>query len=414
LDEEEEVDEKWSEILAKCGLDTLDAVGTVSNVTPWIADASGSVNVTQVELLGAVSLASNIASALEEGGGVFWRSEALKVSVDLSSALAFHDKTTSTWEVESVATDARMLRDHARLITGLLADFRWRPPNIAKFAKFANDPLYFVPSDSIFQMTLSGGYRLGLVCNEDNVVDDLNAASNTLLLLQAPSLEVRTLTRSETFQPPFARTQYTVHSALLSACLKDAKSPASYALHARGVTRESGLPQSGDCGDSGVRWVPDCGDSGVRWVPDCLSAAALHVEGSYTSCAQYNSIDKARMDTAVVNLDLTKPKLLAHAAVLSALKGFIRNYFGSVSIAISRAAFEATERGDFEKAARSPEGAIPGWNRLTTAVQERQAASSEQPTPSEQVLRRASERERERERAAYSLRAGPPQMHPTN
>jgi hypothetical protein len=411
LDEEEEVDEKWSEILAKCGLDTLDAVGTVSNVTPWIADASGSVNVTQVELLGAVSLASNIASALEEGGGVFWRSEALKVSVNLRSALAFHDKTTSTWEVESVATDARMLRDHARLITGLLADFRWRPPNIAKFAKFANDPLYFVPSDSIFQMTLSGGYRLGLVCNEDNVVDDLNAASNTLLLLQAPSLEVRTLTRSHTFQPPFARTQYTVHSALLSACLKDAKSPASYALHARGVTGESGRGESGESGESGVRWVPDC-----------LSAAALHVEGSYTSCSQYNSMDAARMDTAVVNLDLTKPKLLAHAAVLSALKAFIRNYFGSVSIAISRAAFEATERSDFEKAAWSPEGAIPGWNRLTTALQERQAASRELPTPSEQVLSREREREREREgaserereRAAYSLRAGPPQMHPTN
>jgi len=169
-------------------------------------NSDGSVMTTNVEIFGDARIASSIPSALADD--VFWSSEGLKVSVKMKSGLAYHDKSSMEFDVVSSRSTVHMLRDHGRLITAVLADWGWRP-NIKRFTDQINDALYFVPSCVEFNLTLVNGFKLGLILNDENVVDDFaDSKSNTILWLRANTLAVKTCTRNDTFQPAFGCTQY--------------------------------------------------------------------------------------------------------------------------------------------------------------------------------------------------------------
>ena len=316
-------------------------------------NAGGCVISTDVEVLHDVRIASNLASALEKG--VFWRSEGLRVSVDLKLGLAFHDSTSMEWDVESSCSTVYLLRDHTRLIQSVLADWGWRP-NVKRFSDLTNDPLYFVPSVVRFRLNLVDQFKLGLILNEDNIVDDFaDEANNTVLWLRARSLTAKTCTRNETFQPSFGNTEYSVYVPDIIGSLEE-RQPSSLDIQAP-VT-----------------------------LPECLRAAALEVQGDYTGWRQTNTLDSP-LDTSSIKLDFRQLNLLGHGMLLEGIFALIRNYFGSVSVAITAADFEQTQRSDFEKARNSPERAIPGWNRKMQALLAYNAAKKVRPHPCEVVLR---------------------------
>jgi hypothetical protein len=334
LDEEEEEEEEaeeedWSEIIARSGIEGLQVVGTIENLVPWLMKSDGSKITTDVVIDAGVRIASDIPSAVEDG--VFWRSEELRVSVKMKSGLAFHDPTSTEWEVEASRSEVRMLRDHTRLITAVLADWGWRP-NLKHFTEPVENALYFVPSTMGFKLRLVDGFKLGLLVNDDNVVDDHgDDSANSILWLGASTLEVKTYSRTRTFQPNFGLTEYVVHVPNLTGWLQE-KAVSGINLRAAGP------------------------------FPDCLSAAALDMRGSFTGWRPSNKVDPP-LDTSSVSIEFTQLTLLGHGYVLGALMSFIRNYFGVTSCAISRSEFEATVRSDSEKAKCSPDRAIPGWNR---------------------------------------------------
>jgi len=328
-EDEEEAEEEWSEIIARSGLESLPVVGNIENLVPWLMKSDGSEITTDVVICADVRIASNIPSAVEDD--VFWRSEGLRVSVKMKSGLAYHDHSSMEWEVESSRSKVRMLRDHTRLITAVLADWGWRP-NLKQFTERADNALYFVPSTMIFKLRLVDGFKLGLIVNEDNVVDDHgDDSANSVLWLGASTLDVKTCSRNLTFQPGFGNNEYVVHVPDLTAWLQE---------------------KSGKCNTF---------RAGGPFL-DCLTAQALDVRGSYTGWRSTNKIDPP-LDTSSVSVEFTQLTLLGHGHVLRALVALIRNYFGIVSLAISRSEFEAAVRTDLEKAKCSPERAIPGWNR---------------------------------------------------
>jgi hypothetical protein len=333
LEEEEEEEaaeeEDWSEIIARSGIEGLLVVGTIENLVPWLMESDGSKITTDVVIGAGVRIASEIPSAVEDG--VFWRSEELRLSVKMKSGLAFHDPTSTEWEVEASRSEVRMLRDHTRLITAVLADWGWRP-NLKHFTEPVENALYFVPSTMSFKLLLVDGFKLGLLVNDDNVVDDHgDDRANSVLWLGARTLEVKTHSRVRTFQPSFGLTEYVVHVPNLTGWLQE-KAVSGIKLRAAGP------------------------------FPDCLSAAALDMRGSFTGWRPSNKVDPP-LDTSSVSIEISQLTLLGHGCVLGALMSFIRNYFGVASLAISSSEFEATVRSDSEKAKCSPERAIPGWNR---------------------------------------------------
>ena len=350
---DEGVDEEWSEIIARSGVETLPVVGNVRNIVPWWMGTDGSVMTTDVEIFRDVRIASSIPSALEDG--VFWKSEGLKVLVKMKSGLAYHDKSSMEYDVVSSRSTVRMLRDHGRLITAVLADWGWRP-NIKQFNDRINDALYFVPSCVKFNLTLVKGFKLGLILNDENVVDDFaDSKNNSILWLRANTLAVKTCTPNDTFQPAFGCTQYSVHVPDVSGWLGE-KQPNSIDMNVTGP------------------------------FPDCLTAAAMNVNGSYTGWRPSNSMD-VPLDTSCVNIDLKQLTVLGHGIVIKGLQQLIRNYFDVASFVITRNDFEATVRSDFEKAHSCPERSIPGWNSKMQAFQKYNAAKKVRPHPCENSLR---------------------------
>jgi len=316
-------------------------------------NSDGSVMTTNVEIFGDARIASSIPSALADD--VFWSSEGLKVSVKMKSGLAYHDKSSMEFDVVSSRSTVHMLRDHGRLITAVLADWGWRP-NIKRFTDQINDALYFVPSCVEFRLTLVNGFKLGLILNDENVVDDFaDSKSNTILWLRANTLAVKTCTRNDTFQPAFGCTQYSVRVPDVSGWLQE-KQSTSIDMHVPGP------------------------------FPDCLTAAVMNVNGSYTGWRPSNTMD-VPLDTSCVNVDLKQLIVLGHGTVIKGLQQLIRNYFDVASFAITRNDFEATLRSDFEKANSCPEGAIPGWNRKMQAFQNYNAAKKVRQQPCENSLR---------------------------
>ena len=383
-------DSEWHEILSRSDLETLPLVGSVVNtvlncvlrahecvqcllwceclffilydhyahmmwtqVPFWIEEDGAAID-TDVQLVHAVQISSNIPSEVDHG--VFWRSESLRVLVQNKFGVDFHDKNDISIEIESNSSTVMMLRDHGRLISAVLADWAWRP-NLKQYSDKINNPVYFVPSSVEFGLNLVSGFQLGLILNDDNVVDDFaNSEQNSVLWLSAQRLGVKTLTSNRSFQPDFGRTEYSVHVPDLRVSLHE-KPAANVCVDAPGP------------------------------FPDCITAAALLVKGTFAAWRPSNRVDPP-LDTSEVHIEFKQLTALAHGMVVHRLVHLIKNYFGSVSLAISRHDFETTIVRTSVDTANSNDlqQCISGWNRRMHDFNVYQADKKIRPTPCEIIL----------------------------
>jgi hypothetical protein len=66
------------------------------------------------------------------------------------------------------------------VVQAVLADWAWRP-NLKRFTDHMTDPLYFVPSAVHFRLNLVDTFKLGLILNDENIVNDFaDGARNTV------------------------------------------------------------------------------------------------------------------------------------------------------------------------------------------------------------------------------------------
>jgi hypothetical protein len=128
-------------------------------------------------------------------------------------------------------------------------------------------------------------------------------------------------------------------------------------------------------------------DASPAPIEDCMTVASLRLRGSFTGWRPSNSMDPP-LDTSAVDLDLRQLTVFGHGIVINRVMCLIKNYFGSVAIAISRREFEASERAAYDWARSCPDRVpVPGWNNKLHALRAYNADKKSRPNPCEQILR---------------------------
>ena len=297
-------------------------------MTPWVCSKDGYEMLTEVRFPHACALATSIPSAAS--GDTFWSCEALQVRVTMRGGLGHSDRFDARYEVESTDTEAVLLRDHIRVLSALGVDWAWAGPGPPPDE--VADRLRFTPAAYEVGVVLGGGFRVGMVTNDDNVVDDFaDAAANGYAMVRGERLVAGTRTGFETYRAPTVETSYTVDLGKVSIML--CPQPTASDLFSGGSSASA---------DDGERSPLD----------NALRAAQLRVSGSYVFHRPGRPGGYGAPDCATTLVMVEGLRALVDRRVLGALGPLISNYFGAVSFAVSTGRYwaEADDRG------------LRGWN----------------------------------------------------
>eukprot|EP00961_Rhodomonas_salina_P174276 2349839-Rhodomonas_salina.2 len=194
-DDDSDEEEGDGRVLAKAGIESIPVVGELSSFVPlWAVQETRETKIF-LNLHGGVSVSTCIPS--EATKGLVWKSSGppaphpraddcnpdkrvcgcvcvergagVQVSMAVRQGLGYSSTIETDLEVTCSNTTVRLLRDHTLLLSALLADASWRP----RTGKLRGaDRHFFVPTANKVKVVLKDQYRLGLVVNEENIVDD--------------------------------------------------------------------------------------------------------------------------------------------------------------------------------------------------------------------------------------------------
>ena len=326
-------------------------VGTVRHFTPWISGEDGYEMHTDVHFPQACALATSVPAAAS--GGAFWSCEALRVGVTMRGGLGHADRFTAKYDIESVDTEAVLLRDHVRIFSALGVDWAWAGANPP--ADEVIERLRFAPAVYEVGVLLHGGYCISLVTNDDNVVDDFADSSlNGYALVRGTRLSAGTQTGFERYRAPTVETTYSVDLGAVTVALRPQPSAGS------------GIGSGGDAGRKAFVPSSKC-DSGCENGPvdNALQSNRLNVSGSYMFHRQGLPGGFGAPDCATTLVKAEGLRALVEGRVLGALGKLAANYFGSASFVTSTQQYWAESESD--------DRGVLGWNLGARHAAERAA-----------------------------------------